>query len=123
MSVCELHSTMQENLYGFFCSCVQLHFTIDPTQKEAKIAYDEYMNNYSKSAIKTNSTMSYQEFYETYFEPDYKRSVGQSTFDNRVSAMRLHFSYFYKRKLKEINAPMIKKWQNQLSEKYSNAYI
>ena len=29
MSVCELHSTMQENLYGFFCSCVQLHFTID----------------------------------------------------------------------------------------------
>ena len=92
-------------------------------QKEAKEAYDEYMNNYSKTAVKTNSTMNYQEFYETYFEPDYKRSVSQSTFDNRASAMRLHFSCFYKRKLKDINAPMLKKWQNKLSEKYSNAYI
>lgn len=93
------------------------------TQKEAKTAYDEYMNNYSKTAIKTNSTMSYQEFYETYFEPDYKRSVGQSTFDNRKSSMRLHFAYFYKTKLKDINPTMLKKWQNKLSEKYSNAYI
>jgi integrase len=67
--------------------------------------------------------MSYQEFYETYFEPDYKRSVGQSTFDNRKSTMRLHFTFFYKTKLKDINATMMKKWQNRLSEKYSNAYI
>lgn len=93
------------------------------TQKEAKDAFDEYMSNYSKTAVKTNSTMSYQEFYETYFEPDYKRSVGQSTFDNRVSSMRLHFSYFFNRKLKDINAPMLKKWQNNLSVEYSNAYI
>lgn len=93
------------------------------TQKEAKEAFDDYMNNHSKSAVKINSTMSYQEFYETYFEPDYKRSVGQSTFDNRVSAMRLHFSYFFKRKLKDINAPMLKKWQNKLSEQYSSTYI
>lgn len=77
------------------------------------------MNNYSKTAIKTNSTMSYKEFYETYFEPDYKRSVGQSTFDNRKSSMRLHFAYFYKTQLKDINAVMLKKWQNKLSEKYS----
>ena len=93
------------------------------TQKEAKEAFDEYMSNFSKSAVKTNSTMNYQEFYETYFEPDYKRSVEQSTFDNRASAMRLHFSYFFKRKLKDINAPMLKKWQNKLSEQYSSAYI
>lgn len=93
------------------------------TQKEAKSAYDEYMNNYSKTAIKTNSTMSYKEFYETYFEPDYKRSVGKSTFENRKSTMRLHFTFFYKTKLKDINAVMLKKWQNKLAEKYSNSYI
>lgn len=93
------------------------------TQKDAKEAYDEYMGNYSKTAVKTNSTMSYQEFYETYFEPDYKRSVSPRTFENRVSSMRLHFTYFFKRKLKDINAPMMKKWQNKLSEDYSNAYI
>lgn len=93
------------------------------TQKEAKAAYDEYMNNYSKTAVKTNSTMSYKEFYETYFEPDYKRSVGKSTFENRKSTMRLHFTFFYKTKLKDINAVMLKKWQNKLAEKYSNSYI
>ena len=93
------------------------------TQKEAKAAYDEYMNNYSKTAVKTNSTMSYKEFYETYFEPDYKRSVGKSTFENRSSTMRLHFKFFYKTKLKDINAIMLKKWQNKLAEKYSNSYI
>lgn len=93
------------------------------TQKEAKTAYDEYMNNYSKTAVKTNSTMSYKEFYETYFDPDYKRSVGKSTFENRKSTMRLHFAFFYKTKLKDINAVMLKKWQNKLAEKYSNSYI
>ncbi|HFK0083757.1 TPA: tyrosine-type recombinase/integrase [Listeria monocytogenes] len=93
------------------------------TQKEAKSAYDDYMNDYSKTAIKKNSSMSYQEFYTTYFETDYKRSVKKRTYDNRVSSMRIHFAYFYKRKLNEINPPMIKKWQNELSEKYSSAYI
>lgn len=67
--------------------------------------------------------MSYKEFYETYFEPDYKRSVKQRTYDNRVSSMRIHFAYFFNTKLKDINAPLVKKWQNKLSEKYSNAYI
>lgn len=93
------------------------------TQKETKTAFDEYMSNHSKTALITNSTMSYQEFYETYFEPDYKRTVNQRTFDNRMLSMRLHFSYFFKRKLKDINAPMLKRWQNKLSEQYSNAYI
>ena len=93
------------------------------TQKEAKQSYDEYMNNYSKTAVKINSTMSYKEFYETYFEPDYKRSVSLSTFENRISSARLHFQFFFNGKLKDINPPMIKKWQNKLSENYSNAYI
>ena len=93
------------------------------TQKEAKESYDRYMNDFSKSAVKINSTMSYKEFYDTYFEPDYKRNVKPRTFDNRVSSMRIHFVYFYNTKSKYINAPMIKKWQNILSEKYSNAYI
>lgn len=65
------------------------------TQKEAKDAYDRYMNDFSKSAVKINSTMSYKEFYDTYFEPDYKRSVKKRTYENRISSMRIHFAYFY----------------------------
>lgn len=93
------------------------------TQKEAKYAYDEYMNNVSKTAVKINSTMSYEEFYITYFEPDYKRTVSPQTYLNRKSSMDMHFSYFFKRKLKDIDAPMMKRWQNELSKTYSNAYI
>lgn len=93
------------------------------TQREAKRGYDDYMNDFSDSAIKKNSTMSYKEFYETYFKPDYKRSVKPRTYENRVSSMDIHFAYFYNRKLKDITPPIIKKWQNKLSESYSSAYI
>lgn len=44
-------------------------------QLEAKKGYEAYMNDFSDSAVKKNSTMSYREFYETYFKPDYKQSV------------------------------------------------
>ncbi len=93
------------------------------TQKEAKKAYDEYMNNYSSTSVKKNSTMSFKEFYETYFKPDYKRSVSHRTFENRASSMDLHFTFFFNKKLKDISPPLIKQWQNRLSEKYSSSYI
>lgn len=93
------------------------------SQREAKRAYDDYMNDFSDTAIKKNSTMSFKEFYETYFKPDYKRSVKSRTYENRVSSMDIHFAYFFNRKLKDITPPIIKKWQNILSENYSSAYI
>jgi integrase len=93
------------------------------SQREAKRAYDDYMNDFSDTAIKKNSTMSFKEFYETYFKPDYKRSVKSRTYENRVSSMDIHFAYFFNRKLKDITPPIIKKWQNILSESYSSAYI
>ena len=92
------------------------------SQKEAKTSYDEYMNDYSKTAVKKNSTMSYQEFYKTYYLPHYKQQVRDSTYENRVVSMNKHFKYFFKRKLKDINAPMIKKWQNTLAKEYTSGY-
>lgn len=92
------------------------------SQKEAKKAYDEYMNDYSKTSVKINSTMSYQEFYNTYYLPHYKQTVRISTYENRVVSMNKHFKFFFKRKLKDINAPIIKKWQNTLVNKYSRGY-
>ena len=74
------------------------------------------MNDYSKTAVKKNSTMSYQEFYKTYYLPHYKQQVRDSTYENRVVSMNKHFKYFFKRKVKDINAPMIKKWQKYFSK-------
>ena len=44
------------------------------TQKDAKAAYDAYMADFSKTAVKVNSTMSFGEFFRTYWVPDYKGS-------------------------------------------------
>jgi integrase len=93
------------------------------TQRDAKKAYDEHMDSYSKTAVKLNSTMSYGEYYRTYYEPDYKSSVSARTFENRMSAMRKHFAFFFGKKLKEINAPIVKEWQNRLAADYSSGYV
>ncbi|MGY5218529.1 site-specific integrase [Enterococcus hirae] len=93
------------------------------TQKEAKLAYDEYMNDFSKTAIRQNSTMTYKKFLGEYFLPDYKQRVRKRTYENRLSSMDKHLPYFYRYKLSDISAPIIKKWQNQLSKNYSSAYI
>ena len=93
------------------------------TQIEAKKGYESYINDFSDSAVKKNSTMSYKEFYKTYFKPDYKQSVKPQTFESRLSSMEIHLKYFFNRKLKDISAPMVKKWQNNLSSKYSSGYV
>lgn len=93
------------------------------TQKDAKIAYSKYMNDFSDSAVKMNSTMSYKEFLYSYFLPDMEKDVCDSTYRARLSYIKVHFCYFFNVKLKDITAPMIKKWQNSLSEKYSSAYV
>jgi integrase len=94
------------------------------TQKEAKNAYDEYMNNYSETGIKKNSAMSFGVFYKDYFLNDYKRSVRRSTFDNRKLLMDKQFKRFEKRELKDISPVYLKKWQNDLSRKgFTNGYV
>lgn len=93
------------------------------TQREAKEAFDKYMSNNSKSALTVNSTMLYEEFFNDYFLPEYKRSVSDRTYNNRLSSMRKHFIYFFNAKLKDIDAPLVHKWKNKLSQEYTNGYI
>lgn len=93
------------------------------TQKDAKIAYSKYMNDFSDSAVKTNSTMSYKEFLDSYFFPDYKKSVELSSYKTIKQCINAHCKPFFNIQLKNITAPMLKKWQNNLLEEYSNGYI
>lgn len=93
------------------------------TQMDAKKGYESYMNDFSSTSIKKNSTMSYKKFYQTYFIPDYKQSVKPQTYENRISSMDIHFSFFFNKKLKDISPPLVKKWQNELSKKYTPGYV
>lgn len=93
------------------------------TQNEAKLAYEKYINDFSDTSVRINSTMSYKEFYTTYFIPDYKFRVKPQTYDNRISASEKHLKHFFNKKLKDINPPLVKRWQNELASTYSPGYV
>jgi integrase len=93
------------------------------TRKEAVKAYNELMNDYGKLAFKTNSTMSYGEYFESIFLPWYQGRVKERTYQNRLSSMQIHFKPFYKKKVSTITPIHIQKWQNELMKTMSNAYV
>lgn len=93
------------------------------TEKEAKQAYHEYMSDYGKMAFKSNSTMTYREFYQTIFLPWYQTRVKQRTYENRLSAMNLHFQYFFNLKVSEISPLQIQIWQSTLTKKLNGSYV
>lgn len=92
------------------------------TQKDAKAAYDAYMADFSKTAVRGNSTMSFGEFYRSYWEPDYRGRVRESTFYARCSIARKHFGAFDRLRLRDITPPMVKRWQNGLLEGHAPSY-
>ncbi|MDT2687468.1 site-specific integrase [Enterococcus gallinarum] len=93
------------------------------TRKEAMQAYNELMNDYGKMAFKTNSSMSYGEYFESIFLPWYRGRVKERTYENRLSSMRMHFKPFFRKKLSAITPILIQKWQNELMKTMSNAYV
>lgn len=93
------------------------------TQKDAKAAYDAYMADFSKTAVRGNSTMSFGEFYRSYWEPDYRGRVRESTFYARRSVARKHFGAFDRLRLRDIDPPMLKRWQNGLLEGHAPSYV
>ena len=54
--------------------------------------------------------------------PDYKQRVRKRTYDNRLSSMDKHLPYFYRYKLSDISAPIIK-MAKSIVKNYSSAYI
>lgn len=92
------------------------------TQKDAKAAYDAYMADFSKTAVKVNSTMSFGEFNRTYFVPEFRARVRESTFRERMCMAGKHFARWDRCRLRDIDAPALKRWQNELVSGYSPAY-
>lgn len=93
------------------------------TQKDAKAAYDAYMADFSKTAVKVNSTMSFGEFFRTYWVPDYKARTRESTFAVRSQMARKRFARWDRCRLRDIDAPALKRWQNELVSAYSPSYV
>ncbi len=92
------------------------------TQRDAKAAYDDYMADYSKTAVKVNSTMGFGQFYRTYWVGDYRARTRESTFACRAQMAAKQFARFENVRLCDFDAPMLKRWQNELASAYSSAY-
>lgn len=94
------------------------------TQADAKAAYDRCIAEHRKGASRPDSSMTYGEFFRTYWLPDYRGRVRPSTFHTRSAMMRKHFALFDRVRLCDLSAPMLKRWQNELSGAgYSNGYV
>ena len=58
--------------------------------------------------------MSFGEFFRTYWVPDYKARTRESTFAVRSQMARKRFARWDRCRLRDIDAPALKRWQNEL---------
>ena len=94
------------------------------SKKDAQNWRTQILFDYGKGALVLNSTMTFKKFLHEYFIPDFKSKLRDSTFTNSRSRIKRIENYFGKMKLVDINAPIVKQWQNSLFlEGLSNNYI
>lgn len=93
------------------------------TKKEAKKAYLNLINMKPDDAINEKS-ISFCKYTNGIFIPWYKTQVKESTFDNRLSLIQKHFTYFNRFQIHDITPLIIQKWQLSLAKKgFANNYI
>lgn len=67
--------------------------------------------------------VSFQQFIEETYLPWYKTHVKESTYLNRATTIKKHFSYFYKMETNEIEPIHVQNWQLKLAKDFSPNYI
>ena len=67
--------------------------------------------------------VSFQQFIEETYLPWYKTQVKESTYLNRATTIKKHFSYFYKMETDEIEPIHVQNWQLKLAKDFSPNYI
>lgn len=60
--------------------------------------------------------VSFQQFIEGTYLPWYKTQVKESTYLNRATTIKKHFSYFYKMETDEIEPIHVQNWQLKLAK-------
>lgn len=97
------------------------------SKKEAKTEYIRLLNTDPNDYIVEEQEdiipTTFKAFVEDIFIDWYKSQVKLRTFETRVSAIRKHFTYFYKYKVNEIEAIHVQKWQLALAKKYAPSYV
>lgn len=93
------------------------------TQGEAKKAHDAFMVDYEQNKIIAGSAMTYRQFLETIFLPEYKAEVRKSTYESREGMMLGSADDFIDMRLCDITPSIVQLWKNDLCEKFANNYV
>lgn len=93
------------------------------TKKEAREECSKLMLSSTEELTEKKKKISFQQFIEEIYLPWYKTQVKESTYINRCSTIKKHFSYFYKMATDEIEPINVQNWQLKLAKKFSPNYI
>ena len=93
------------------------------TKKEAREEYSKLVLSSTEELTEKKKKISFQQFIEEIYLPWYKTHVKESTYINRCSTIKKHFSYFYKMATDEIEPINVQNWQLKLAKEFSPNYI
>ena len=93
------------------------------TKKEAREEYSKLVLPSTEELTEKKKKISFQQFIEEIYLPWYKTQVKESTYINRCSTIKKHFSYFYKMATDEIEPINVQNWQLKLAKEFSPNYI
>lgn len=93
------------------------------TKKEAKEAYSKLLLASAEGLAMEKELPTFKIFIEEVYLPWYKTQVKESTYKNRYSTIQKHFTYFYQKKVDEIEPIHVQTWQLKLADKYSPNYV
>lgn len=92
-------------------------------KKEAREEYSKLVLSSTEELTEKKKKISFQQFIEEIYLPWYKTQVKESTYINRCSTIKKHFSYFYKMATDEIEPINVQNWQLKLAKEFSPNYI
>lgn len=93
------------------------------TKKEAKEEYSKLILASTEELALEKEQPTFKTFVEEIYLPWYKTQVKESTYKNRYSTIQKHFSYFYRKKVDEIEPLHVQTWQLKLADEFSPNYV
>lgn len=112
--------------YGSDGKKIQKYRSGFKTKREAKLAYSRIILDKPdtlQQEQEEEEELSFKQYVEEIFLPWYQSQVKDRTYDNRVSTIKKHLSYFYRYAVSEIEPIHVQMWQSKLFKTLSATYI
>ncbi|MFG5465326.1 tyrosine-type recombinase/integrase [Enterococcus faecalis] len=112
--------------YGSDGKKIQKYRSGFKTKREAKQAYSRIIldkPDMVQQEQEEEDELSFKQYVEEIFLPWYQSQVKDRTYDNRVSTIKKHLSYFYRYAVSEIEPIHVQLWQSKLFKSLSATYI